>query len=200
MQSVEKTCQRCKVSKPIELFPNTKRHQYACKRCIADAEIARRKSLGSTPIAERLAADFAPSKACYECGATYPSDVSYWGKMPGSPHRLNTRCKSCVKKRASTDAAKLVVNATNRNSPTVRARRAEAMRRWRERNPEQAKANNRLVMAIKRGHIERGPCVRCGSTKDVHGHHHSGYDRANWFNVEWLCRPCHVAEHHATPG
>ena len=40
-------------------------------------------------------------------------------------------------------------------------------------------------------------CQRCGEatpTELLHGHHHNGYARVEWFNVRWLCVPCHVKE------
>lgn len=39
-------------------------------------------------------------------------------------------------------------------------------------------------------------CEKCGRFGAVEGHHHHGYDRAHWYDVAWLCRKCHVKEHH----
>jgi len=38
-------------------------------------------------------------------------------------------------------------------------------------------------------------CERCGSPKRLHAHHHNGYDRDHWLDVQWLCSPCHRTIH-----
>ncbi|MPZ36649.1 MAG: hypothetical protein GEU95_01075 [Rhizobiales bacterium] len=44
----------------------------------------------------------------------------------------------------------------------------------------------------QRGLIAPQPCTRCGAPGTEM--HHADYSRP--LDVEWLCRPCHVAEHH----
>jgi hypothetical protein len=43
--------------------------------------------------------------------------------------------------------------------------------------------------------IKPKSCERCGKTpqsRDLHGHHHHGYDEKHWLDVEWLCASCHL--------
>lgn len=40
--------------------------------------------------------------------------------------------------------------------------------------------------------IHTHPMYRCGTDKNVHGHHH---DYSKPLDVEWLCSTCHGIEH-----
>jgi hypothetical protein len=64
-------------------------------------------------------------------------------------------------------------------------------------NTMKIRARNEVNKAVQRGDLARLPCASCGATK-ADAHHHAGYDEANWFNVEWLCRRCHLREHRKT--
>jgi len=73
--------------------------------------------------------------------------------------------------------------------------KAAYMREWRKTHPLSGEARKRdacrskLNTYIKRGKIQRGPCEKCGTTKDIEAHH-DDYSKA--LNVRWLCRPHHV--------
>lgn len=73
------------------------------------------------------------------------------------------------------------------------------MRRTRPRHrdlsdEDRRRANARayLNVYVRRGKVQRGPCSRCGTTKNVHGHHED-YDRP--LDVIWLCARCHRLRH-----
>lgn len=83
---------------------------------------------------------------------------------------------------------------------------AASVRRRREREPEVLRAAERaeyhrnrqehrarilLNQAVRRGHIERGPCEVCGVVK-VQAHHD---DYAKPLDVRWLCAEHHRALH-----
>jgi ribosomal protein S27AE len=69
----------------------------------------------------------------------------------------------------------------------------EAARRYVRRHPERKRARNILYRAIERGWIERPEvCPKCGEIGMVEAHH---ADYSEPFDVTWLCRPCHIAEH-----
>ena len=38
-------------------------------------------------------------------------------------------------------------------------------------------------------------CERCGSGAKLHAHHHNGYEREHWIDVQYLCSPCHRTVH-----
>ena len=75
----------------------------------------------------------------------------------------------------------------------ARDRNAEktTSRKWAERHPEKRRAQLKVNYAIKCGLLEKGSCVRCGST-DAQAHH-DNYARP--LAVIWLC-PLHHAERH----
>lgn len=55
-----------------------------------------------------------------------------------------------------------------------------------------------IISIMRRnGWIEVQPCAKCKSTERIDGHH-PDYDRP--LDVIWLCRPCHVLEHHPLPS
>jgi hypothetical protein len=61
-------------------------------------------------------------------------------------------------------------------------------------------AQTALGNARRRGKLIPGPCEVCGTEKVV-GHHYLGYEKENWFKVQWLCGMHHYEAHFATiPG
>ena len=76
--------------------------------------------------------------------------------------------------------------------------KAAWMREWRkthkEISPEQAlkaKARHYANVYQRRGCFDRKPCRICGS--DQAQKHHPDYTKP--LLIDWLCRPCHLAEH-----
>ncbi len=63
--------------------------------------------------------------------------------------------------------------------------------RWRQRNPKAAWAHSCLQSALRRGLVNRQPCVVCGHPKT--DGHHPDYSRPA--DVVWLCRRHHKAAH-----
>jgi hypothetical protein len=62
---------------------------------------------------------------------------------------------------------------------------------WQAANPKARWAHIALASALRRGLLQRQPCVVCGAEK-VDGHH-PDYDRP--MDVVWLCRRHHHAVH-----
>jgi hypothetical protein len=73
------------------------------------------------------------------------------------------------------------------------------MREWRKTHPmseEQRRKDTARSYAhqyLKRGKIQRQPCRICGAAKAEM--HHDDYSKP--LEIDWLCRPCHVALHNA---
>lgn len=61
----------------------------------------------------------------------------------------------------------------------------------RQDHPEKQSARLAVRMAIVRGDLIRGLCVKCGDA-DTQGHHED-YSKA--LDVVWLCRPHHEERH-----
>lgn len=63
-------------------------------------------------------------------------------------------------------------------------------------DPVKGRARCLLNHAIRDGKIIRPTaCQQCGKARKIQAHHHNGYDEAHYFDVLWLCIPCHAAEH-----
>ena len=54
------------------------------------------------------------------------------------------------------------------------------------------RTRERCAWAIKAGKLIRQPCEKCSAEKSET--HHDDYSKP--FDVRWLCRRCHAAEHH----
>lgn len=63
---------------------------------------------------------------------------------------------------------------------------------YKHRHPERNAAHQTVYKALKAGRLVKMPCARCGNPQSEA--HHADY--AKHFDVTWLCRDCHEAEHH----
>jgi hypothetical protein len=138
------------------------------------------------------------TKRCFKCGATKPIGDFYVHRMMGDGH-LN-KCKECTKRDTAARYHAKWGEAQRRrrkrrDDPAARERDRLTRLEYRKRPEVRAKSRARyqVLLAIKRGDLVREPCVRCGSTKLVEGHHH---DYSKPLEVEWLCRACHLTVEH----
>lgn len=76
------------------------------------------------------------------------------------------------------------------NEASARSRKpyAELSEERRRRQIARSYAN----VCLKRGKISRSPCIKCGTSENLHMHHH---DYSKPLEIEWMCRPCHEATH-----
>jgi hypothetical protein len=71
----------------------------------------------------------------------------------------------------------------------------KSRRKYSELSPDQkikANARSKAKMYLKRGLVNRMPCERCAAHHAEM--HHEDYSKP--LEVRWLCRKCHLAEHH----
>lgn len=62
--------------------------------------------------------------------------------------------------------------------------------------PKFKKAKNAINNNITSGKIKRpAKCSKCNSTDRIEAHHKKGYKEENNFDIEWLCRACHLKAH-----
>jgi hypothetical protein len=129
---------------------------------------------------------------------------------------LATECKLCQVERAikwrhaNTERnAKLQREYYNRNWSKVKIRRSL----WTLKNQDKVKidvlkqqkiyrlihrdkvtARQKLHKKIRDGEIiKKDKCELCGiANVKIQGHHYKGYSKKNWYNVQWLCKSCHV--------
>lgn len=123
------------------------------------------------------------SKACTVCGETKPLDEFH--REARAKDGRTSSCRACREVQSK------------RWREANRERRREMVRQHRKRHPEKAKARWQLQSAVKEGRIEKPlTCERCAQTfekkDEIQGHHR---DYSKPLEVEWICRPCHVACH-----
>ena len=58
------------------------------------------------------------------------------------------------------------------------------------KNKLKTRARDAVNGAIRYGRLSRSPCMICGIFP-AQAHHYKGYQKKNWMNVAWLCRPHH---------
>jgi len=138
-------------------------------------------------------------------------------KACGSRRKLERpearRCTVCKRKKPATDFAgresrcRLCTNQKGYNYKRGAGRAAHNTRMaqyvrdgW--KNPEfRKKQEARLAVkiAVAMGTLKRPTrCPRCNRKCRVQGHHHKGYDKRHWLDVQWLCASCHYRVEHPT--
>jgi len=103
-----------------------------------------------------------------------------WKLIDSFGRRGGSECLSCHKSNEK---------ARPKNTALIRERSTQYRRD--PKNREKIKARQKLNNAIRDGWVEREPCENCGEPK-TDGHHE---DYSKPYDVRWLCRPCHKAEH-----
>lgn len=107
----------------------------------------------------------AESAVCTKCKETKPAAEFYSRieKMNG----LSSHCRTCIQRAQ---------------------RKSGARELHRILHPDRHKARMALSTAILYGHVVKQPCLTCGETKDVEGHHK---DYSKPLDVEWYCKSHH---------
>lgn len=109
---------------------------------------------------------------------------------------LASRCKPCDSKLKESKRQRTGYYRSENYRKRVRrsgrgkyARRKTYLVRYASKHPERIAARNAIRRAIKSGQLKKLSCF-CGE-KQVEAHHHKGYEKNYWLDVQWLCR-----EHH----
>lgn len=134
-------------------------------------------------------------KACSICKATKP--LEDFNRRSNRPGGRDYHCRACQAKKVArlrrNPAWRAAKNAKPR-SAKAKADAARGMAAWRARNRDKSHAHAAVGHAKRKGLLVPEPCP-CGAT-EVQAHHHLGYALEHRLDVIWLCRPCHVREHH----
>lgn len=139
-------------------------------------------------------------KTCFKCERTLPRDAFY--AHPRMADGLLGKCRDCTKRdvkenRALKPAAFRLYERERGRTPERRQSQTEASRRARRRYPEKYRARGAVNSAKRSGRLKPQPCRSCGTRLKVQAHHH---DYSKPLDVEWLCVPCHKAEHRLAEG
>lgn len=134
-------------------------------------------------------------KTCFKCGLTKPLSEFYKHPQMGDGHL--GKCKECTNHdtRANVAMRSEQYAEYERRRFQTPERKAYAKKQqeiYRARHPEKYMARNKFRRAVRDGLIVCQPCVDCGSTENVHGHHE---DYSHPLDVTWLCRACHWQRH-----
>lgn len=118
---------------------------------------------------------------CKKCNCQLLGSDFYFQKDK-SLARCKT-CKECVKKKLRT------FHKTNEQFK-------ESAKRKRLANPKR-RVTRKIQKAIKSGKLIKPTiCSRCGAEGILDSHHPHGWDTPEKvFDIEWLCRACHIQEH-----
>lgn len=111
-------------------------------------------------------------KWCFSCGQWKPRVFFGLNCLKGDG--LSPQCFSCVRVRTK--------KKRKISGPSPRL---------------QNKISYVIRVAIQRGLLARPtilPCIGCGKPA-VEYHHHLGYGRSHWLDVQALCKKCHVNAH-----
>ena len=116
------------------------------------------------------------------------------------PDGLTTYCKPCknegIKKYRETDAGRTVqrkANAKYRATEAGKAVQRKAHTKQRKLYPEKYKARKAVECAIRYGKMTPpDTCSICWHDGKIEAHHP---DYAKPLEIEWVCRPCHLAIH-----
>lgn len=158
----------------------------------------------------------AESAVCSKCGEKKPA--SRFGTAPFHLKRngLRSWCSDCElekcrewrtnhKRRWLDGVAATRKKFRDRNKERERtayrlnseAKKAQT-KKWRECNPEKAKAHAIAGAAISSGRLKKPvSCPKCGATERLQKHHP---DYKKPLEVLWLCQPCHKKLHRELKG
>ena len=145
------------------------------------------------------------TKKCFKCGKE--QNVSEFYKHPQMADGRLGKCKICAKKdvnkhRIANIERIRAYDRTRGNRQSIEysreyyrknaSKQLRRQQRFRKNYPDKYSARNILNNAIRTKRIQKEPCERCGSTKNIHGHHE---DYAYPLTVNWLCRKHHGERH-----
>lgn len=110
-----------------------------------------------------------------------------------------TRCKPCRVRIVRESLATRKLDPQGRILYRIRSIKKNIGRKRKagplySRNAHKQEARKLLTAQIEQGRIVRPTlCQECGITCKTHAHHP---DYSKPFDVQWLCRPCHILKHH----
>lgn len=139
-------------------------------------------------------ANASSSKVCFKCGTQQPLTEFYRHSKMADGH-LN-KCKSCTKRDVSENRLKNIesIREYDRRRASLPHRKKlsiELQRIWRRLDKRKDHCHNKLARAVRKGLIDRLPCVVCGAKRTQA--HHESYDRP--LDVVWYCAAHHAARH-----
>jgi hypothetical protein len=136
-------------------------------------------------------------KQCFVCHRSQALDD--FPNHPGMTDGHLNRCKECMrayKKEHRARYGERIREYEKRRAqampPHRRAVYARQHAKYIARHPKKWAAIRKVNTAVAHGHLVKAPCVICGSTTRIHGHH-DNYEHP--LDVVWLCHKHHLERH-----
>ncbi len=114
-------------------------------------------------------------KPCSHCREWKP--LAAFDHSRASRDNRHHRCKTCDRLR----------DKQRQTQGTLQ----KSIRDWQKRNPQAVAAHKLVKLAIRRGELQRLPCLICGNPRS--DAHHEDYSKP--LDVLWFCHAHHI-EHH----
>lgn len=136
------------------------------------------------------------TKSCFKCHEVLPLS-EFYAHPQMADGRVN-KCKSCNKADVRENYAKRraqysAYHAKRDQLPDRKKARLVYAKRMRKSAPEKAKARRMVNYYRRRGVLVPTPCIHCGATENIHGHHR---DYSKPLDVIWCCHKCHKTIEH----
>lgn len=128
------------------------------------------------------------TKKCSKCKTDRPLSAFTYRAI--TKDKLNCHCKLCVATHRRNNKLKIKSYVADHYQSNREAYKNSFLK-WKNRNPEKAKAQKRFSNYMRYSSDTKQPCVVCGELK-VQAHH-SDYSKP--LDVMWLCLPHHKAWH-----
>jgi hypothetical protein len=124
-------------------------------------------------------------RICKECGATKPLELFVGdAKSAGGYRHVCKACKRAQMRDYHKRPERRKANYKRQRTPGVREINKQSMLKWRQENPEAARAMGWVNSRLQAGILERGPCEVCGHRPA--SMYHEDYTKPH--EVRWLCR------------
>ena len=131
-------------------------------------------------------------KLCTKCKETKSLDG--FSKDKRKKDGLQGQCKACNAEYTATHKEEITEYMAEYGSkyfqtPAGKASNQRGSAKARIKFPEKEKARNAVSNAIRDGRLDKpAKCsVEDCTTPRVEAHHHLGYAKENWLDVQWLC-------------
>lgn len=122
----------------------------------------------------------ATSRACSKCGAE--KSLAAFPPRKSVASGYDRRCRECINAQRNADPVQV---ARNRDRVARHILTPESVKR--------ARVRRKTRRAVESGKLLRSDtCLACGERGSIQAHH-TDYSRP--YDVEWLCRTCHMARH-----
>jgi hypothetical protein len=134
------------------------------------------------------------AKTCFKCGLH--KELSEFYKHPMMADGRLGKCKECTKKDVAENYAKRRPEKSEYDqkrfqNPERKQKAIEYARKYRQMNPDRARAHRAVAYYVRTGKMQRLPCEVCGESRSQA--HHEDYGKP--LEVRWLCFRHHREAH-----